>query len=446
MLNKIILTILTQFPKILKDKKLLLKLNKSSILLLLFIFLCVFFIGSSCAPELVFGDLVICEEIDNETSAPLQVKDEFKIDAEKIFATIEVVGARADDTWRFTWINIETNQVLADATNIYSSGNTSYIQGYLSSHIIPGGSGPIIGEPGKYRVDFYHNNVLESSAEFIIQIPKTNIIEVVLTGEVDENSEPLGSVDKFYPDDTIYTAVKLNYRLKGDELSVKWYNEDEVLLGQIQYVLEEDSLAPGYIVFEVVNANEIPWPHDKYKIEVYHKDTLFEIQYYEIIPEPVPAHNFQEENIYENQDYKFSINFPDGWGSGEIDDETGLKVNFTPSAEEMNVAMNLLVLKEGYYPSGEEYTDFADDIISGIITSTDTEEMEKTESDENLGDISYKKIEFLNVEDEENGLNITLAFIEHDKKLYLFIKVTDLHYLEFAEKVYQDMLESLSFD
>ena len=41
-----------------------------------------------------------------------------------------------------------------------------------------------------------------------------DIIEVVLAGEINENGEPAGPMDKFYPDDAIYTAIKLNYRLK----------------------------------------------------------------------------------------------------------------------------------------------------------------------------------------------------------------------------------------
>ena len=421
-------------------------MNKPTVLLLLFILLIVFSGVSSCAPELIFGALVVCEEIDGETSAPLVVKDEFKINTEKIFVTIEVSGARADDSWRFTWINIETGQVLADAANVYSSENTGYIQGYLSNHIIPGGYGPMIGEPGKYRVDFYHNNTLERSAGFIIETPEAEIIEVILAGEINENGEPAGPTDKFYPDDTIYTVIRLNYRLKGDKLSVKWYSEEELLLGQSKHEVEEDSLVPGNIVFEVVTDGETPWPYDKYKVEIYHRDTLFESYYYEVVPEPIPDHAFSEDNIYENQDYSFSISFPDGWSPEEEEDETGLEVNFIPLTEEMNVAMNLLVLKEGYYPSEDEYGDFADEVISGITISQDPEDMEKTESDISFDDASYREIEFLSADDEENGLKIALSFIEHDKKLYLFIKVTDLYYLEFAEKVYQDMLESLSFD
>ena len=429
-----------------KTKKLQIRSNKALILFLLFVLLAVFSVFSSCAPELVFGDLVVCEEIDSETSAPLVIKDEFKISTEKIFVTVEVSGARADDTWRFTWINIETGEVLADAANIYSSGNTGHVQGHLSNHIIPGGSGPMIGKPGRYRVDFYHNNDLKDSAEFIIETPVADIIEVVLAGGINEDGEPVGSKDKFYPEDRIFIAVKLDHRLKGDELSVKWYSEEEVFLGEMRNVMEKDIFTSGYIAFEAVNADEIPWPYDRYKVEVYHRGTLFGSYYYEVIPEPVPDHSFSNDNIYENQDYSFSISFPDGWSPEEEEDGAGLEVNFIPLAEEINVVMNILVFKEGYYPSEDEYSDFADEAISWIAASEDPEEMEKTESDSSLGDISYRKIEFLNAADEENGLKIAMSFIEHGKKLYLFIKVTDLYYLEFAENVYQDMLESLSFD
>lgn len=422
------------------------KINKSSIILLLFLFLPVFSIISSCAPEIIFGELIICEEIDSVTFAPLAVKDDFKIDAEKIYVAIEVTGVRGDDTWRFTWTNIETGEVLADAANLYSSDNKDYVQGYLSNYIIPGSSGSIIGEPGSYRVDFYHNSILEGSSEFTIEAPEAGILDVVLTGEVDDSSEPSGPKETFYPEDRIFIAVKLNYRLIGDELSIKWYDGEEMLLGESRNIIEEDIFTPGYIAFEAINANELPWPYDNYKVEVYHRDKIFESYNYEVIPEPIPEHAFQEENIYKNTDIGFSIIFPDNWKVEESEDEAGLKINFIPLDEEMNVAMDILVYNDKYYPPKDEYSDFADEEIIESITSADPEKLVKTESDVSLDNITYKEIEFLNNEDGENGVNITMSFIENDKKLFLFIKVSDLLYMEFAEKVYVDMLESLSFD
>ena len=73
-------------------------------------------IVSSCTHKLSFGDLTICGEIDMVTFAPVEVKNNFDIDVQKIFAVIEVSGARTQDVWKFVWINENTGKIIADST------------------------------------------------------------------------------------------------------------------------------------------------------------------------------------------------------------------------------------------------------------------------------------------------------------------------------------------
>ena len=88
----------------------------------------------SCAPEQVFGELIICREVDSTTYEPKNECDDFDIEVVQVFAAIEVSGVKVEDIWRFTWKNLDTGEVIADSTNVYSSqmaGRYSEILRYL---------------------------------------------------------------------------------------------------------------------------------------------------------------------------------------------------------------------------------------------------------------------------------------------------------------------------
>ncbi|MBA7585588.1 hypothetical protein ES708_27573 [subsurface metagenome] len=251
-------------------------------------------IVSSCTHKLSFGDLTICGEIDMVTFAPVEVKNNFDIDVQKIFAVIEVSGARAQDVCKFVWINENTGKIIAESTNKYSKEGSGYIEGYLSNCLTAGKEEDIIGEPGNYRADFYHNGQLISSAGFIIESPELEITGVVLSSEIDEDSQPIAATESFYPDDIIYTLLRLNCKIEGETVGVKWYRGEDELLGEKESTIDKNYYLPDYIIFKITN-DEL-WPVDSYRIEVFRNGLMDSEYHYEVVEGKVPDATFSPDN------------------------------------------------------------------------------------------------------------------------------------------------------
>ena len=399
---------------------------------------------SSCTHKLNFGDLTICGEIDMVTFAPLEIRNSFDVGVEKIFTTIRVSGTKAEDIWEFTWINVNTGEIIADSTGRYLEEGSGYIEGYLSNYIVPAQEGSIIGEPGNYRVDFYHNSQLISSAGFIIESPELEITGVVLSSEIDEDSQPVAATESFYPDDIIYTLLRLNCQIEGETVGVKWYRGEDELLGQKEFTIDKDYYLPDYIIFKITN-DEL-WPVDSYRIEVF-RNGLMDSEYrYEVVEGEVPDATFSSGNVYQNKEYKFSICYPDDWNCGDDESNAGLKVDFIPGSDNINVIIRMQVLKEGHFPSEENYSDFSDQLLNDLVASDDTPEVEKSESTGEIGNVTYRQINYHYPGEDKDGWDIDLIFINRSNMLYLFLKVSDIYYKRFADKVYKSMLDSLSFD
>ena len=401
-------------------------------------------IVSSCTHKLSFGDLTICGEIDMVTFAPVEVKNNFDIDVQKIFAVIYVSGARAQDVWKFVWINENTGKIIAESTNKYSKEDKGYIEGYLSNCLTPGKEEGIIGEPGNYRVDFYHNNQLISSAGFIIESPTMEITEVILSREIDEAGQPLSATESFYPDDAIYTLVGLNCQISGETVGVKWYKGEDELLGEKEFNIVENYYLSDYIIFKITN-DEL-WPISDYKIEVDHNRLLEGKYYFKVVKKDIPDATFNKNNIYIKEEYKFSICYPDDWNCGDDESEAGLEVDFIPGSDNINVIIRMRVLKEGHFPSEENYSDFSNQLLNDLVASNDTPEVEKSESTGEIGDVTYRQINYHYPGEDKDGWDVDLIFINRSNMLYLFLKVSDIYYKRFADKVYKNMLDSLSFD
>jgi len=399
---------------------------------------------SSCRPELSFGDLVVCREVDADTFTPVEIRDSFGTEVGKIFAVIETSGVKAEDVWRFIWKNRGTEEVIADSTGSYSESESGYMEGYLSSCIVPHEEGGIIGEPGNYRVDFYHNDQLVSSADFIITPEELKIIEVMLSKEVDESGQPVTASDKFIPDDVINISVKLNCRIKDESISVKWYRGTDELLGEKQFIIDEDYYLTSYIVFKITNDER--WPIDDYNIEVFHNESLEGNYDFAVVRKEVSDAAFDQGKTYKSEDYKFSIDYPDDWSFKEEESDSGLDADFTPEPDYIDVIVRMRVLKKGYFPGEEEYSDFADDILSDVVNSGNDMEVQKTESTGEINDTAYSLINYSYPGEDENGWDIDLIFINRSGMLYLFLKISGIYYKEFADSAYSSMLESLLFE
>ena len=401
-------------------------------------------IVSSCTHKLSFGDLTICGGIDMVTFAPLEIRNSFDVGVEKIFATIRVSGTKAEDIWEFTWINVNTGEIIADSTGRYLEESSSYIEGYLSNYIVPAQEGGIIGEPGNYRVDFYHNSQLISSAGFIIESPELEIIGVVLSSEIDEDSQPVAATESFYPDDIIYTLLRLNCQIEGETVGVKWYRGEDELLGQKEFTIDKDYYLPDYIIFKITN-DEL-WPVDSYRIEVFRNGLMDSEYHYEVVEGEVPDATFSPGNVYQNEKYKFSICFPDDWKSEEKKSEKGLEVDFIPANDNINAIIYMRVLKEGCFPSEENYSDFSDQLLNDLVSSNDTPEVKKSESTVEVSGVTYRQINYHYPGEDKDGWDVDLIFINRNNMLYLLIKVSGIYYKEFSDKLYKSMLDFLSFD
>lgn len=413
----------------------------TALLLLTFIFF-----ATSCKPELKFGKLVVCLEVDEETFAPVEIRDDFVTGDEKIFAVIDASGVKAQDVWRFIWRNKDTEEVIADLTGSYSESESGYMEGYLSNYIVPGEEGGIIGEPGNYSVSFYHDGQLISSTDFVIEAPELEIIEVALSKEVDDAGKPVEVFNSFYPDDIINASVRLNSKKNNDSISVKWYRGDKELLGEEQVTIEDDYYLESYIVFMVTN--DEPWPLGDYNLEVFHNGSLDGSYTFEIVRKEMSDAGFDQNKIYESQDYKFSIGYPDGWSYHEEDIEEGFEVVFVPEPDYIDVRIKMRILEKGYFPGKEEYSDFADSVVKDLdmeILNGDTE-VKKTESSGEIDDVEYSLINYYYPGEDEEGWDIDFIFIGRTSRLYLFIKVCGVYYKGSADEVYDSMLESLQLE
>ncbi len=396
----------------------------------------------SCKPGLSFGEVAICERVDTDTFKPAGIKNNFDFNAEEIFAVIEVSGARAGDMWKFVWINEVTDEIVAESYGEYSEGGRGYVEGYLSNRLTAGRETGLIGEPGDYRVYFYHNGGLISSAGFTIEPPVINVTGVVLCREIDREGQPVGITERFYPGDVIYTLAGLSYRVAGDSLRIEWYKDEDELLGEEEFVIEDTCYTPGYIVFRI--ENDRLWPTGNYKIELYYNKILEGRYDFEIIKEDIPDATFNDNNIYENDDYKFSILYPDDWDYKEEERTGGPEVSFEPLSGSINTAVNIRFLKEGYCPSTEEYSTFSDKILEEIVDVDTDLEVESEEITGEINGLDYRKISYYYILEDKIRWDIEMIFIRKNNVLYLLIRFSDIYYREFSCRLYDIMLNSLS--
>lgn len=401
---------------------------------------------NSCRHELIFGELVVCGEVNETTFKPAGIEENFGIDEPEVFAVIEVSGVRGGDGWKFAWINEDTGEVIAESSNKYSDSGSSYVEGYLSNRLTPAEETGVIGEPGSYSVNFYHNDSLISSACFTIEQPMAEITEVLLSSEINGDSKPADSAKVFYPEDAIYTLVELDFQIEGETVGVKWYKDEDELLGEEEVDIKEDYYLPGFIVFEMVD--DEPWPVGDYHADVYHNGIMVEECDFEILKSEIPDAAFNENNIYEKEDYKFSIVYPDGWVYEEMESSRGLDINFAPSFEDTDIPVEIkvMVLKEGYYPSPEEYLNFSENILAEVIDADDSMEIESGEHKREIDGVECSCIDYSYTKKDNGGWDVELIFIEKGDMLYLVMKISDIYYREFAYSLFEDMLDLISFD
>jgi len=399
----------------------------------------------ACAPEQVFSELIICREVNSITFEPDDACDNFDIKVAQIFAAVEVSGVKAEDKWRFTWKNLGTGEVIADSTNVYSTQITGFIEGFFSNKLVPNGNGNIIAEPGDYSVSFYHNGELKSTGEFKINRPSVEILEVSFSKNIDEQGNPLEESKEFFQRDTIFAAIKVSYKIEGEQFSIKWFKGEDELLEEESFVVDKNLYAPGYVVFQLINEDGKALPIDIYRVEILHEDEIVSEYYFDIIPEEFSLELFSDGLKYINDDHLLEFDYPDNWSFTEEEIESGLKVQFAPEETERNIIVNVWALGEKYSPEKDDYIDFADNLLDQEVIPEGENGIERTDDYKVIGDIEVFEIEYRNNEEGDEAWCITFNFLKNDDMLYLFMRLSDLDYLDYTQKILDRMIGSLKF-
>jgi len=400
----------------------------------------------SCAPEQVFGELIICREIDSSTFEPGDACGDFDIEVDQIFAAVEVSGVKAEDKWRFTWKNLGTDEVIADSTNVYSTETTGYIEGFFSNKLVPNGNGNIIAEPGDYSVSFYHNGELKSTGEFRINKPSIEILEVSFSKDIDEQGNPLEKSKEFFQRDTIFTVIQVNYKIEGDQFSIKWFKGEDELFEEESFIVDEDLYYPGYIVIRLVNEGGKAMPVDIYKVELFYEDEIVGEYYFDIVPEEFSLDLFSDGSRYINEEHLLKFDYPNSWSFTEEEIESGLKVRLMPEETEKNIIVNIWALEEKYSPEEDGYIDFTDNLLDQEVVPEGENGIKRTDDHKLIGDIEVFEIEYRNNEEADGAWCITFNFLKNDDMLYLFMRSSSLDYLDYAQKILDRMIGSLKFE
>ncbi|MCJ7471191.1 MAG: hypothetical protein MUP02_00030 [Actinobacteria bacterium] len=364
---------------------------------------------SSCTPQIKFGELTVSGEIDAVTGEPVGSKDEFSFNIKKVFTTIKVSGVKADDNKRFTIVNEDTGEIIFDKTEKYSIKDTGFIEAYFYVETEDLEEGQVLLDPGKYYVSFYHNGELKDTADFKIIAPAAEIIEVKLSNEDSDNMELVNPTSEFSPSDGFFIYVLTNFLIIGDVYSIRWYFDDDEILDVVDIEITEN-----YYGQEVVNfwyPPKVPWKPGSYKAEVYLNSSLYSKYDFIVVgEEEVPQKDgsyFTQGNIYINEDYGYSINYPDGWDYKE-EYRDGHSVTFFPVSDDISMFTAVSWFSEGAFdPNNFEI--FSEDYLFDITGESEwnIEAMEIYSEGEEIysGELSglYQWEYFYSLTDQENN-------------------------------------------
>jgi len=419
---------------------------------LLVILLSVIFISglasfiTACEPDLFFGDLTICEDINQETFEPINRKNEFDINAEKIYASINYSGAKGEDNFRFNWVNLDTGQNILDETSKYSEGKADYFEGYAMSYITTTEEVKVVA-PGNYKVEFYHNGELKSTANFVVKGPELEILEVVLANEVDENSTPVNETQQFLSTEVIYACVNLNSYISGNSLTAKWYDNNGELIVETVDDLDRDLYEPAWIAFTLEGEGR-DIPAGTYNVEIYLNDDLYGTYDFEVVEELQAAgdDNFTQGNIYSSDKYGVSFSMPDDWTYTESESAEGLKVDLVAPSLDLPVGFLFMASASDDYPPSEEYRDFADEMSSDIAAENNWEVVDVQENEfVNGNDITFHDFIYRYKDQDNNDWATVIAFAEGSSRLYVLFATVRSDYFSLGESIYTGITGTMDF-
>jgi hypothetical protein len=403
---------------------------------------------TSCAPELSFGDLVICEDINQDTFEPVDAKNEFDIEAKKICACIEYFGIEGGDSYRFNWINTDTGEDTLDKTGEYAEGESGYFDGCAYSSTSLTGEGINI-LPGNYKVDFYHNGELIKTANFIVEKPEVKILEVSLANQVGEDFAPTNITQQFSPTEIIYACIRINYFILGNSLKAKWYDNSGNLMVETVVDMDEDLYEPMWADFSFEGEDGYLLP-GAYNVEIYLNDNLYGTYDFEIIEELGTEDGediFTQGNTYSNDKYGVLFAVPDNWTYTEIDDADSLEVYLVAPSEDLPIAFLFMVSSTDDYLPKEQLPEFADEMNSEIAVDNNWELIDMIEEElvSNHG-IPYCDFVYIYNDTDNNEWATATAFFENDNRIYVLFTTVGSDYYDIGQPIYYGIIDSLQLD
>ncbi|MGM0366283.1 MAG: hypothetical protein ACQEP5_07070 [Actinomycetota bacterium] len=383
---------------------------------------------SSCVPQPSFGRLDVCSRIDEETYQPVELQDEYGIDAQKIYATIQVSNVPSADNWLFKWVEPEGGSVLAESTGRYMERDNQYVSGYFASVLIPQEGNEIIAPPGSYRVDYYHNHVLVDSAEFKISEPEPKLLEASLASGINPDGAPLDTRDQFYTGEDIFLCLKLNYLIGGGRILASWFRGQD-RFGEATVRIVHDHYQPSYQVMEL---GESALPPGSYHVDIHINGTLEDSLEFEV------GVDLEAREVYEDENYRFSLRYP-GWLKFlQESTEDSYHIAFYPQDFEANILLAVWILESAALPEGDRLL-FADEVV---LKDVETEYgLRLIEKDEGKNFYRYR----YRVQGGEEW-KLLLDFEDAGGNTYIFLGLADSYYADSMEKIFGGILGSIEFE
>ncbi|MCL4385036.1 MAG: hypothetical protein M1479_02945 [Actinobacteria bacterium] len=397
-------------------------------------------LSTSCKKETIFGNLTLCQSLNKDTFEPVNPTNEFDLFSKEIAAAINIQNVKGTDSYRFLWKNEQTGGVIGDINGKYKEGETRYGSGWFSSTLTVGEGKDAIALPGNYILEFYHNNELKSSAKFTIKEPEAKILNVFLASETNEKAEPVKTTQEFNSGGVVYACVQINYLIKGNKLSAKWYDEKGNLINETPIDISNSFYKTSWVSFSLESINNKPLPEGKYKVEIYYNDVKYnEFPFTVIVAEgqaETSSVTFDKKNTFtEAKDkYYFTIKYPDSNKYTFKEDTSGMNVVFEPINKNEAYSTMMIVLNEGSAPSAADYGSFADEIANQSSQGM-KQNGDNTEADRKLVDGTvYKEYIYYFTDKDNNEFGLILGFIPKFGKLYIWYG--------FAHKTFYNQLNS----
>ncbi|MBN1298357.1 MAG: hypothetical protein JW997_01570, partial [Actinobacteria bacterium] len=400
------------------------------------------FMQACSGPTASFDEIVISEDIIEDSKEPVKAGSEFNINVKRIIATVRYSGVKGSERWGFKWINTDLDKIIIESSEYFSKASLDdYFQGTVSSDIFINDQAKIIA-PGSYRVEFYYNGELLKTAAFKIIKPSSGIIEVSLSEEIDVSGKPLKPSAKFLPYSIVYLSAKLDYAIAGNILKTVWKNPSGEVFEELELDIKSDYYDSSYIWFALpLRDKKYEIKPGFYEVDIMLNDVLFETLEFEVQKLEAPV--FSANSFYENEKFGFTVAIPDEWAFDEEMQEEAVFITLDP---QINISATFIIaaLKSAPIKPYEEFID---------------SDVKKTEEDKNWTFAESRKREYLLGDKYQTLEKIYLFKDKNDKSCIAVYSITEYNgyalichiiiedetYKDFAESSYQLLINSLTF-